>query len=169
MSPATMLPQMTSQVAADIDRELQRQIALKESGRFTFTCQEMPDLDNLSILVEELGEVAQAVEGGDVASLREELVQLAAVASGWVKRIDTERSGRASYRGIVFGDRENLRRLSTVTHRLGEVARAINDRMQQRDLHDRLVSSVTASVAWIHHGNPERSLPAAPEAPQAAA
>ena len=47
----------------------------------------------LAILVEEVGEVAQAqlmaaIDGGDTEHLREELVQVAAVAVRWLEHLD---------------------------------------------------------------------------------
>lgn len=49
----------------------------------------------LAILVEEVGEVAQAqlmaaIDGGDTDHLREELVQVAAVAVRWLEHLDEQ-------------------------------------------------------------------------------
>jgi NTP pyrophosphatase (non-canonical NTP hydrolase) len=57
-----------------------------------------PELDDgtrLAILVEEVGEVAHALNErrvGNVEDLRAELVQVAAVAFAWVEAIDSERA-----------------------------------------------------------------------------
>ncbi len=47
------------------------------------------------VLGEEFGEVCRAVLEGDEANLREELIQVAAVAVAWVEAIDRERMGAA--------------------------------------------------------------------------
>ena len=41
----------------------------------------------LAILVEEVGEVATEVQTGNVAALRDELVQVAAVAVAWLRTL----------------------------------------------------------------------------------
>ena len=45
------------------------------------------DGDRLPVLVEEVGEVATEVQTGDVAALRDELVQVAAVAVAWLRTL----------------------------------------------------------------------------------
>jgi NTP pyrophosphatase (non-canonical NTP hydrolase) len=42
----------------------------------------------LSVLMEEVGEVATAIQNGDDANLREELIQVAAVAVRWIEAMD---------------------------------------------------------------------------------
>lgn len=66
--------------------ELARQIALKKSGKFTHTCEDLADRPHeaLPILLEEFGEVARAMQNGDKENLQEELVQVAAIAISWV-------------------------------------------------------------------------------------
>lgn len=49
------------------------------------------DLTKLSVLTEEVGEVAKAINDGDLQNLREELVQVAAVAIAWLETFDDPR------------------------------------------------------------------------------
>jgi NTP pyrophosphatase (non-canonical NTP hydrolase) len=72
-----------------VDRERTRQEELKASGRFAYTCAdaECTDGQALAILVEKVGEVARAMCEGK--GLRDELIQVAAVAVAWVERLDT--------------------------------------------------------------------------------
>ena len=79
-------------VLAEVGRERSRQEQLKAKGKFTYTCAdaEMPDGQRLAVLVEEVGEVARAMNDGK--GLREELIQVAAVAVAWVEAIDTPES-----------------------------------------------------------------------------
>ncbi len=67
-----------------------RQEELKAAGKFTHTCAdaELSDDACCRVLGEEFGEVCRALNDGDLANLREELVQVAAVAVAWVERID---------------------------------------------------------------------------------
>ena len=76
-------------VLAEVGRERSRQEQLKAKGKFTYTCAdaEMTDGQRLAVLVEEVGEVARAMNDGK--GLREELIQVAAVAVAWVEAIDT--------------------------------------------------------------------------------
>ena len=76
-------------VLAEVGRERSRQEQLKAEGKFTYTCAdaEMTDGQRLAVLVEEVGEVARAMNDGK--GLREELIQVAAVAVAWVEAIDT--------------------------------------------------------------------------------
>lgn len=78
----------------DVYRERVRQDQLKAAGRFELTCAdaELPASEKLAILVEEVGEVARAVlERADLvadkhgSSLRDELIQVAAVALAWAE------------------------------------------------------------------------------------
>jgi NTP pyrophosphatase (non-canonical NTP hydrolase) len=79
-------------VLAEVGRERSRQEQLKAKGKFTYTCAdaEMTDGQRLAVLVEEVGEVARAMNDGK--GLREELIQVAAVAVAWVEAIDTPES-----------------------------------------------------------------------------
>jgi NTP pyrophosphatase (non-canonical NTP hydrolase) len=88
-------------VLTAIAEERVRQESLKREGRFPHTCAdaELSDHEKLTILVEEVGEVARAVlnktklayDGFSFAQekLREELVQVAAVATAWLESIET--------------------------------------------------------------------------------
>lgn len=71
-------------------RERERQDALKKQGRFQWTAadSECPLYLRLGMLVEEVGEVARAVQGGhDAGDLREELVQCAAICCAWFEAL----------------------------------------------------------------------------------
>lgn len=76
-----------------VARERDRQE--KKFGATGQTCAnpKMPNLERLAVLAEEFGEVAQAVckhewDGHDQQNLRDELVQVAAVAVAWVEGLD---------------------------------------------------------------------------------
>lgn len=81
--------------------ERERHDELKAAGRFLHTIAdaEMADADRLAALVEEIGEVARALQersgsvndrrGSDV-DLRKELSQVAAIAVGWIERLDAD-------------------------------------------------------------------------------
>jgi hypothetical protein len=77
------------QVLKDISAERERQEALREEGSLVYTaaCPDCPDVLRLAALVEEVGEVARALHDGDFENLREELVQVAAVAVAWVEAL----------------------------------------------------------------------------------
>lgn len=88
---------MIKDVLNDVHHECARQLELKASGRFRYTCAdpEMTDPERLAVLMEEVGEAARAVlEMGNLANdthrteLRKELVQVAAVAASWVAGMD---------------------------------------------------------------------------------
>ncbi len=80
-----------------IRAEMLRQDLLKAEGRFAHHCgdAELSNPERLAVLAEEFGEVARAIlEQGKLANdvtgadLREELVQVAAVAAKWIEGID---------------------------------------------------------------------------------
>lgn len=86
----------TMKILDAIHRERTRQERLKENGRFRFTCADhgITEAEKLSILVEEVGEVARAVaERADLVTdkqrgdLRTELIQVAAVATAWAESL----------------------------------------------------------------------------------
>ena len=82
--------------------ERDRQESLKAAGKFMFTCADeaMTDGECLAVIVEEIGEVAhevnevigrrltQGAREAYRARLRTELIQVAAVATAWVERLD---------------------------------------------------------------------------------
>jgi NTP pyrophosphatase (non-canonical NTP hydrolase) len=80
------------EIAAELDRARRLQLA----GKFAKTIMQCNDLEALSVLTEEVGEVAHEVNEGigkpackeRTAKMREELVQVAAMAVGWVYAID---------------------------------------------------------------------------------
>ena len=89
----------------DVMTERRRQEKLRLNGVHPWTCATVgvPDPLRLLILAEEFGEIAHLV-GDDlppsklsreeyVKKLREELVQVAAVATAWVEAIDSEQEG----------------------------------------------------------------------------
>jgi len=85
-------------VLDEVARERERQEQLRADGKFAATCAttdkyEMTDPECLAVLAEEFGEVARAVCEGmpgnieNTASLRAELIQVAAVAVAWAERL----------------------------------------------------------------------------------
>lgn len=70
--------------------ERKRQERLKAAGKFSHTCADSELSDDVCcrVLGEEFGEVCRAINDGDLENLREELIQVAAVAVAWVERID---------------------------------------------------------------------------------
>jgi NTP pyrophosphatase (non-canonical NTP hydrolase) len=80
--------------------ERDRQDALKAAGKFLYTCADpqMLSAEKCLVLTEECGEVARAVlnlhhfsrdYGADLGRVREELVQVAAVAVAWLEFIES--------------------------------------------------------------------------------
>lgn len=84
------------EVLEEVHRERQRQDELKRRGKFARTCADaMSDPERLAVLAEEFGEVAREVTEAisdpsrrDVAKLRAELVQTAAVCVAWCEGLD---------------------------------------------------------------------------------
>jgi NTP pyrophosphatase (non-canonical NTP hydrolase) len=68
--------------------ERRRQEALKAAGKFKHTCADegMSDFEFVSVLTEELGEIARAINDGDPENLREEIIQLAACCVARLER-----------------------------------------------------------------------------------
>jgi NTP pyrophosphatase (non-canonical NTP hydrolase) len=79
-------------VVEKVAAERKRQNELKAQGKFTYTAaDEVSSVLKLPILLEEVGEVAKALnEGDDLASLQAELVQVAAVAVAWAESLEQE-------------------------------------------------------------------------------
>ena len=77
---------------AEITRELLRQIDLRDSGKFAETAADMARRgamgDVLAVLVEEVGEVARAINDAKTENLRDELLQTAAVAISALNGLD---------------------------------------------------------------------------------
>jgi NTP pyrophosphatase (non-canonical NTP hydrolase) len=75
-----------------VKKELRRQIDLKSSGKFTYTAEDYAQMGklhvNMSMLTEEIGEVARAINEDNSAStipdLKAELIQVIAVATSWL-------------------------------------------------------------------------------------
>lgn len=87
-------PDAQKDVLLAVRIERTRQERLVESGKFPYTCadQSAPDAYKLAVLVEEVGEVAKALlvntgDKGASGDLREELVEVAAVAVAWAESI----------------------------------------------------------------------------------
>lgn len=72
------------QVLFEVARERKRQEVLRDAGTIGSVD---TDGQRLAVLVEEVGEVARAMNDGK--GLREELIQVAAVAVAWLEAIDT--------------------------------------------------------------------------------
>lgn len=85
-----------TQVCEDVLDELARADRLQKEGRFQKTIGMCNDFEALAVLVEEVGEVAHEVnetigrtpDAEYVKRLRTELVQVAAMAVGWARRLD---------------------------------------------------------------------------------
>lgn len=73
-------------------RECARQTELKKAGKFQLEIGEpgCSVFQSVSILTEELGEVARAVNERDRENLKEELVQVAACCRKWFHHLEQE-------------------------------------------------------------------------------
>lgn len=71
-------------------RECARQTELKKAGKFQYECGEAGDVHALSVVVEEVGEVARAINDSDLENLKEELVQVAACCRKWYWYLHTK-------------------------------------------------------------------------------
>ena len=82
---------MTEIVAIEraIRAERFRQEALVEQGKFEYTCASsfLDSESKFLILGEAVGEVARAVPEQDLANLKEELIQVAAVCVAWLESL----------------------------------------------------------------------------------
>lgn len=84
---------MSMTIFGDIARERERQQKLKKSGQLPWTCadQKPSDGNKLSVMAKQVGDLATEVlvnEDDHRASVRAELVQVAAVAVAWIESID---------------------------------------------------------------------------------
>lgn len=72
-----------------IEEERNRQNELCASGKFDMTLDNPAMLEDqaVTILLEELGEVARAVNDMNRENLREELVQVAALCTAWLEKL----------------------------------------------------------------------------------
>ena len=88
-------------VMARVAQERVRQQELFRGGKFTFTCASTTADDNrkLRVLTEEIGEVAEAIDRIENSKsnhqpardhLRDELVQVAAVACAWLECLEAQ-------------------------------------------------------------------------------
>jgi len=80
-----------NQIHDDIFTEMNRQAELKKMGKFKYILSdsEMSDTERMTSTLEEVGEVARAVNDNDIANKREELVQVIACCWQWIRHIDT--------------------------------------------------------------------------------
>lgn len=87
-----------SHALREVAAERERQVTLKESGRFQYTPsdEQVTDSQRLAMLVEEVGEVARnclaranLVKDGEASdkALRKELSQVAAIAVAWMEAL----------------------------------------------------------------------------------
>lgn len=104
------IPELNDVVLDDIRRERLSQEQLKAAGKFKHTLSdpEMEDIDRLAALMEEVGEAATAMleqrrnatpqDPNKPGNLRKELIQVAAVACGWIEAIDMKADEEAQTR-----------------------------------------------------------------------
>lgn len=86
-----------------IQLERGRQEALKQTGKFQFTCADpISDWKKLPILLEEVGEVAKAMNEDDSIGIVKELIQVAAVCVAWL-----ESSTNENIQKLLYGAIEN--------------------------------------------------------------
>jgi NTP pyrophosphatase (non-canonical NTP hydrolase) len=80
------LPDIFNSIRAErISQEL-----LRAKGKFSHTLATEPSMSNsyaVTVLTEELGEIARAVQDRNEANLREELIQLASCCVAWLERL----------------------------------------------------------------------------------
>lgn len=88
------MPDIRQAIYTAISRERARQEELKAAGKFgdTPASHTMIDDRKLTILTEEVGEVARAILDGKHSEVRTELIQVAAVAVSWLESIDSQDS-----------------------------------------------------------------------------
>lgn len=75
----------------EIHAERERQNALKAAGKFKCTAADLEATNDEKVVMlgEEFGEVCRAVHDGHTPEeLREELIQVAAIAVAWVQAVD---------------------------------------------------------------------------------
>ena len=80
---------MTQDKVARINLRIRAERARQERLHTGKTCADgVTDGFRLSVLVEEVGEVAKAMQEGDRKNLKDELTQVAAVAVAWLESMD---------------------------------------------------------------------------------
>ncbi len=94
------MPRKLNQAQLDLLAEIDRQVSLKDTGRFKYTPKDnFPTADKLAMLTEGVGEVAREVlalkgivqESPSTVRLRTELIQVAAVALAWAEGMNPAR------------------------------------------------------------------------------
>jgi hypothetical protein len=90
----------TGDILSLVNEERNRQEDLKRKGKFAYTCADpasdlFTNSDKLTVLVEEVGEAAHEINEGigpgrrvDMAKLKKELIEVAAVAVAWAESIN---------------------------------------------------------------------------------
>lgn len=89
-----MNPIQNHGIYQEIQAERDRQEQLRDEGKFDHTCADpLNEAGRYVVLGEEIGEIAEAILEGDMANLREELIQAAAVVVAWIEGIDWKGEG----------------------------------------------------------------------------
>ncbi|EMO91249.1 hypothetical protein [Leptospira noguchii] len=90
-----------------IQLERERQEKLKQTGKFQFTCaDQVLDCEKLPILLEEVGEVAKAMNEMDSLGIVRELIQVAAVSVAWLESSTNEKILKLLYTEITKNRKE---------------------------------------------------------------
>lgn len=73
-----------------IRKEILRQLDLQQAGKFKHIAFDAGCSNEmrLAMLMEEVGEVARGLQHADWTNLKDELIQVAAIATSWVARLD---------------------------------------------------------------------------------
>jgi NTP pyrophosphatase (non-canonical NTP hydrolase) len=79
-----------TKMEALIRREILRQLDLQQAGKFRYVAYDRGCTNEarVSMLMEEVGEVARGLQHADWKNLKEELIQVAAIATSWAARLD---------------------------------------------------------------------------------
>ncbi len=90
-----------------IQLERERQEKLKQTGKFQFTCaDQVLDCEKLPILLEEVGEVAKAMNENDTLGIVQELIQVAAVSVAWLEYLTNDKILQFLYTEITENRKE---------------------------------------------------------------
>lgn len=87
------LPFTWEALVAQILAERHRQQELLATGKFPFSCSTttVDSLFKLPVLMEEIGEVGNAILEGETANLSRELLQVATVCVGWLEALEAHK------------------------------------------------------------------------------
>jgi len=90
-------------ILREVSIERQRQEELCMNSKIGFSCADprLGDLVKLPVLMEEVGEVGRAMQENNLGNLREELIQVAAVAVAWAESLERQgfNAESAEFRG----------------------------------------------------------------------